>query len=53
MLDGLGIDHGVDLHALVRTSRWLAERLGRPSPSRVVAALSWRSEPASRAGPAR
>jgi hydroxymethylglutaryl-CoA lyase len=40
MLDGLGIAHRVDLHALVRTSRWLAERLGRPSPSRVVAALS-------------
>ena len=40
MLDGLGIDHGVDLHAVVRTSRWLAEQLGRPSPSRVVAALS-------------
>jgi hydroxymethylglutaryl-CoA lyase len=40
MLDGLGIDHGVDLHAVVQTSRWLAERLGRPSPSRVVAALS-------------
>ncbi|HEV2930023.1 MAG TPA: hydroxymethylglutaryl-CoA lyase [Propionibacteriaceae bacterium] len=40
MLDGLGIAHGVDLHALVRTSRWLADRLGRPSPSRVVAALS-------------
>ena len=40
MLDGLGIVHGADLQALVRTSRWLAERLGRPSPSRVVAALS-------------
>ena len=40
MLDGLGIDHGVDLPAVVRTSRWLAEQLGRPSPSRVVAALS-------------
>lgn len=40
MLDGLGIDHGVDLQAVVQTSRWLAERLGRPSPSRVVAALS-------------
>jgi hydroxymethylglutaryl-CoA lyase len=40
MLDGLGIDHGVDLRAMVRTSRWLAERIGRPSPSRVVAALS-------------
>jgi hydroxymethylglutaryl-CoA lyase len=40
MLDGLGIASGVDLHAVVRTSRWLADRLGRPSPSRVVAALS-------------
>ncbi len=40
MLDGLGIAHGVDLRAVVRTSRWLADRLGRPSPSRVVAALS-------------
>jgi hydroxymethylglutaryl-CoA lyase len=40
MLDGLGIASGVDLPAVVRTSRWLADRLGRPSPSRVVAALS-------------
>ena len=40
MLDGLGIAHGVDLRAVVRTSRWLADQLGRPSPSRVVAALS-------------
>ena len=40
MLDGLGIEHGLDLGLLVRTSRWLAEHLGRPSPSRVVAALS-------------
>ncbi|MCP2169985.1 hydroxymethylglutaryl-CoA lyase [Goodfellowiella coeruleoviolacea] len=39
MLDGLGIQHGVDLDALVRTSVWMAERLGRPSPSRVVRAL--------------
>ncbi len=40
MLDGLGIASGVDLAALVRTSRWLAEQLGRPAPSRVVAAFS-------------
>ena len=39
MLDGLGIDTGIDLPALVQTSRWLATELGRPSPSRVVAAL--------------
>ncbi|WP_162830999.1 MULTISPECIES: hydroxymethylglutaryl-CoA lyase [Amycolatopsis] len=40
MLDGLGIEHGVDLDALVRTSAWMAQRLGRPSPSRVVKALT-------------
>ncbi|AUS79373.1 hydroxymethylglutaryl-CoA lyase [Actinoalloteichus sp. AHMU CJ021] len=40
MLDGLGVRHGVDLPALVETSRWMAERLGRPSVSRVVAALA-------------
>jgi len=39
MLDGLGIETGVDLASLVETSRWLATKLGRPSPSRVVAAL--------------
>ena len=39
MLDGLGIETGVDLASLVKTSRWLATKLGRPSPSRVVAAL--------------
>lgn len=39
-LDGLGIEHGADLDALVRTSVWMAEQLGRPSPSRVVRALS-------------
>jgi hydroxymethylglutaryl-CoA lyase len=39
MLDGLGIETGVDLPALVQTSRWLATEMGRPSPSRVVAAL--------------
>jgi hydroxymethylglutaryl-CoA lyase len=39
MLDGLGIDTGVDLAKLAATSRWLATMLGRPSPSRVVAAL--------------
>jgi hydroxymethylglutaryl-CoA lyase len=39
MLDGLGIEHGVDLDALVRTSAWMAAQLGKPSPSRVVTAL--------------
>ena len=40
MLDGLGIETGVDLDALVATSVWLAGILGRPSPSRVVRALA-------------
>ena len=40
MLDGLGIHSGVDLSALVATSVWLADRLGRPSPSRAVTALA-------------
>jgi hydroxymethylglutaryl-CoA lyase len=40
MLDGLGVETGVDMAALVRTSTWMAEQLGRPSPSRVVAALA-------------
>ncbi|MEO7126222.1 MAG: hydroxymethylglutaryl-CoA lyase [Nakamurella sp.] len=39
-LEGLGIEHGVDLDALVATSVWVAGLLGRPSPSAVVRALS-------------
>jgi hydroxymethylglutaryl-CoA lyase len=38
-LDGLGVDTGVDLDKLADTSAWMATRLGRPSPSRVVRAL--------------
>ncbi|MFF3836252.1 hydroxymethylglutaryl-CoA lyase [Streptomyces sp. NPDC001930] len=40
MLDGLGIETGVDLTALTATSVWMADQLGRPSPSRTVRALS-------------
>ncbi|MDQ2849751.1 MAG: hydroxymethylglutaryl-CoA lyase, partial [Actinomycetota bacterium] len=36
---GLGIETGVDLAQLVATSVWMAQQLGRPSPSRVVRAL--------------
>lgn len=39
-LTGLGIEHGVDLGSVVATSAWMAEQLGRPSPSAVVRALS-------------
>jgi len=38
MLHGLGIHTGVDLDALVATGRWLAERLGRVSGSKVTQA---------------
>jgi hydroxymethylglutaryl-CoA lyase len=40
LLTGLGIEHGVDLDALVATSTWMAGHLGRPSPSAVVRALA-------------
>ncbi|MGW0662140.1 hydroxymethylglutaryl-CoA lyase [Streptodolium elevatio] len=40
MLTGLGVDTGVDLGRLVATSTWMAEHLGRPSPSRTVRALA-------------
>ncbi|MGP4084346.1 hydroxymethylglutaryl-CoA lyase [Streptomyces sp. KR55] len=40
MLQGLGIDTGVDLGRLTATSVWMADHLGRPSPSRTVRALS-------------
>ncbi|GAA3537921.1 hydroxymethylglutaryl-CoA lyase [Aeromicrobium flavum] len=40
MLTGLGIEHGVDLAALVKASVKMARALGRESPSAVVRALS-------------
>jgi hydroxymethylglutaryl-CoA lyase len=40
MLEGLGIETGVDLDKLITTSIWLAEYLGRPVQSRVGRALS-------------
>ncbi len=39
-LHGAGVQTGVDLDALVATSVWMAGVLRRPSPSRVVTALS-------------
>ncbi len=44
MLHGLGIETGVDLGRLTATSTWMAERLGRPSPSRTVRALSHKEQ---------
>ncbi|CAN5182287.1 hypothetical protein BH24ACT12_BH24ACT12_28460 [soil metagenome] len=40
MLTGLGIQHGVDLAYLAATSTWMAGHLGRPSPARVVRAIT-------------
>ncbi|MFJ9473347.1 hydroxymethylglutaryl-CoA lyase [Streptomyces caniferus] len=40
MLHGLGIETGVDLDRLTATSVWMADVLGRPSPSRTLRALS-------------
>ncbi|HZH44478.1 MAG TPA: hydroxymethylglutaryl-CoA lyase [Lysobacter sp.] len=39
MLHGLGLQTGVDLDALAATGRWLAERLGRETGSKVGRAL--------------
>jgi hydroxymethylglutaryl-CoA lyase len=39
-LDGAGVRTGVDVSQLVETSLWMADHLGRPSPSRVVRALA-------------
>jgi hydroxymethylglutaryl-CoA lyase len=42
MLTGLGIEHGVDLDALVRTSVWMSGVLGKEPASAVVRALGRR-----------
>ncbi|HET7761003.1 MAG TPA: hydroxymethylglutaryl-CoA lyase [Phycicoccus sp.] len=39
-LEGAGVETGIDVDSLVATSTWMAGHLGRPSPSRVVRALS-------------
>jgi hydroxymethylglutaryl-CoA lyase len=38
-LAGLGIETGVDLEALLETTRWMAEQIGKPPASRVASAL--------------
>lgn len=43
MLDGLGIETGVSLARLVATSRFMEGHLGRPLPSRYLAAMRERS----------
>jgi hydroxymethylglutaryl-CoA lyase len=38
-LEGLGIETGVDLRALVATTWWLADQTGKVPASRVASAL--------------
>ncbi|MGH2499995.1 MAG: hydroxymethylglutaryl-CoA lyase, partial [Candidatus Limnocylindria bacterium] len=40
MLDGMGIETGVDVRALAATSSWMANELGREPPGRVARALA-------------
>ena len=42
MLEGLGIETGVDLEALAAAGRFISERLGRAPASRVASALAGR-----------
>ncbi|NND93008.1 MAG: hydroxymethylglutaryl-CoA lyase [Granulosicoccus sp.] len=39
LLDGLGIEHGVDLDGLLDASRYISEQLGRETQSRAARAL--------------
>ena len=39
MLDGLGVETGIDLGSLVDASTWFTQHLGRPASSRAGAAL--------------
>ena len=52
-LHGLGVETGVDLPSLVRTSLWMAGQLGRPSSSRTVTALAPSLDPALPSAPTR
>ena len=38
VLEESGVDTGIDLDALIATSRWLSERLGHPVPGSVTRA---------------
>jgi hydroxymethylglutaryl-CoA lyase len=40
MLNGMGIDTGVDLDKIAETGRFISEKLGRPSSSRAAKALA-------------
>ena len=41
MLERAGFDTGYDLDALIRTARWIGEKIGRPAPSALSRAGGW------------
>jgi hydroxymethylglutaryl-CoA lyase len=43
MLNGLGVEHGVDLNKLIDAGRFITEQLGRESGSKVARALVYKS----------
>lgn len=43
MLNGMGIEHGIDLQALVDAGNYISQELGRENTSRAASALSRRS----------
>ncbi|MEX2546175.1 MAG: hydroxymethylglutaryl-CoA lyase [Chloroflexota bacterium] len=43
LLDGLGIDHGVDLHGVLEAARFITGALGKPLASKVGQAGGWDS----------
>jgi len=47
MLDGLGIETGIDLDALAATGRFISDTLGRPPASRVARALAAKADRAA------
>jgi hydroxymethylglutaryl-CoA lyase/(R)-citramalyl-CoA lyase len=45
MLEGSGFSTGIDLSALIGTSKWLASRLGKELPGMVASAGPFRASP--------
>ena len=47
LLDGLGLDSGVDLDRLAAAGRFISDHLGRPPASKVARALMGKGAPSS------
>jgi isopropylmalate/homocitrate/citramalate synthase len=50
LLDGLGIEHGVDLGKVLEAARFIAGQLGRPLASKVGQAGGWDAKTGQRTG---